>query len=664
MDGELSVEQIASQVVSEGAHQIVIVTDEPDKYPFGTQWPSGTTVRHRDDLDEVQRDLARIGGLSVMIYDQTCAAEKRRRRKRGKHPDPDKRVIINELVCEGCGDCGVQSNCVSIVPVDTEFGRKRAIDQSTCNKDLSCLRGFCPSFVTVHGARPKPTAAPPSAGFDLPEPEVPGLDRGYAVLVTGIGGTGVVTVGALLAMAAHLEGKGAGVIDMAGLAQKGGAVTTHLRLAPSEADIKAIRIAAGTADVVLGCDLVVASSAKSISTIAPGTTSVFVSTHETYPGEFTRDADFTLPAKRMLAALEERAGADRLHAIDATRLAEALLGDSIATNVFILGFAWQAGVLPLSRQSIERAIELNGVGVAMNKAAFAWGRRTAVESEAVISIVGEGKETQAAPATLDDLVSRRVDFLSAYQDAEYASRYANAVARLREVEERVAPGKTALTEAIAVNLFRLMAVKDEYEVARLFTDGSFQRQLGREFGDYERLEFHLAPPLLAERDPTTGHLRKRAFGPWIMGAFRFLAKQKKLRGTRFDIFGYASERKRERQVLAEYEQTLDLLAAKLSPDRYEQAVELARWPEGIRGFGHVKDAAITRARAEASARRESFSPRRLPSRKPPSNLRLLLDDAAFDLWCHSSLGGDVIDHLRGHECRVDGVDDLLASSKC
>jgi indolepyruvate ferredoxin oxidoreductase len=609
MDGGLTVERIADQVAAEGADRIVVVSDEPEKYPVGTPWPLGTTIRHRDDIDEIQRELEKAGGLSVMIYDQTCAAEKRRRRKRGRYPDPDKRVIINELVCEGCGDCGVQSNCVAIVPVETEFGRKRAIDQSACNKDFSCLKGFCPSFVTVHGAKPKPAAALPESGFDLPEPAVPPLDRNFAILVTGIGGTGVVTIGALLAMAAHLEGKGAGVIDMAGLAQKGGAVKTHVRLAPKASDIKSIRVAAGGADLVLGCDMVVTGAARSIAAIAPGRTRVFVNAHETYPGDFTRNADFTLPTRRLFQAIEERAGAERLKTIDATRIATALLGDSIAANMFMLGFAWQSGAVPLPRQAIEQAIELNGVEVAMNKAAFGWGRRAAVEPAAVAAIAdrnrGGRREAEISP-TLDSLIERRVEFLTAYQDSGYAARYAALVAGVREAEARIAPGKTGLGEAVAVNLFRLMAIKDEYEVARLFTDGSFWRQLRREFSGWDKLEFHLAPPLLAKRDPFTGRLQKKSYGPWMMRAFRLLASAKRLRGTRFDLFGRSAERRTERKLLAEYEATIETILKDLSADRHERAVVLALWPEGVRGFGHVKAPTIERARAEAAARQEIF----------------------------------------------------------
>lgn len=608
MDGGLTVERIANQVAAEGAERIAIVSDEPFKYPIGTSWPLGTTIHHRDEIDEVQRELAKIGGLSIMIYDQTCAAEKRRRRKRGNFPDPDQIVVINELVCEGCGDCGVQSNCVAIVPVETEFGRKRAIDQSTCNKDFSCVKGFCPSFVTVHGAKPHARPEMIDAKFDLPEPSVPTLERNYAILIAGVGGTGVVTIGAILAMAAHIEGKHAGAIDMAGLAQKGGAVTTHLRLAPKAADIKAIRVAAAGADLLLGCDMVVAGEAKSLAAIEPGQTSVVVNTNEVFPGEFTRNPDYSLPSRSLLKALGERSGADRMHSIDATKIATALLGNSIATNMFLLGFAWQKGAIPLSRQAIEQAVKLNGVEIAINLSAFAWGRRAAIEPEAVADIADGrdgGRQSEVSP-TLDSLVERRAEFLAAYQDKDYAERYSKLVARIREAEARIAPGQSGLGEAVAVNLFRLMAVKDEYEVARLFIDGSFRRQLRRDYSGWQRLEFHLAPPFLGGREPATGHLRKRVFGPWMIWVFRILAKAKRLRGTRYDIFGYSNERRTERELLGEYEETLEKLLAGLTTDRHQRAIVLASWPEGIRGFGHVKEANITRARAEATARLSNY----------------------------------------------------------
>jgi indolepyruvate ferredoxin oxidoreductase len=608
-DGGLTVPQIADQVAAEGARKIVIVSEEPERYPAGTGWPQGTTVHHRDDLDAVQVDLAKVGGLSVMIYDQTCAAEKRRRRKRGKLADPDKRVVINELVCEGCGDCGVQSNCVAVIPVETEFGRKRAIDQSNCNKDFSCLKGFCPSFVTVHGAKLKKVeSAPLAADFALPDPVLPGLDGNYAMLITGVGGTGVVTIGALLAMAAHLDGKGAAVIDMAGLAQKGGAVTTHLRLAPRPEDIKAIRVPAGGADLVLACDMVVASTARQLAAIAPGRTRVLVNSHETYPGDFTRNADFTLPTRRILAAFESRAGGEMTRVVEATRIATALLGDAIAANMFMLGFAWQAGAIPISEAAIGRAIELNGVDIAMNKAAFAWGRRAAVEPEAVAAIAEARAGRRADPIAerLDDVVAKRAAFLAAYQNAAYAERFSKTVAAIATAEKRVAPGSDELALAAARNLFKLMAIKDEYEVARLYTDGSFNAQLRSQFAEWKSLEFHLAPPVLGQRDPATGHLRKQKFGPWMMAGFRVLAALKGLRGTAFDIFGKTEERRAELRQLADYQANLDLIVGRLTAANHARAISLAAYPEKIRGYGHIRAANAAKAEGEARLRREAF----------------------------------------------------------
>ncbi len=607
-DGGITVEAIAAQMAAEGAKRIAVVSEEPGRYGRGAGLPAGATIHHRDDIDHVQRDLARVGGVSVLIYDQTCAAEKRRRRKRGLYPDPDRRVVINELVCEGCGDCGVQSNCVAIVPVETEFGRKRAIDQSLCNKDFSCLKGFCPSFVTVHGAVAK--KGEPLAGdeVNLPPPQVPVLSGDYAILITGVGGTGVVTIGALLAMAAHLEGKAAAVIDMAGLAQKGGPVTSHVRIAPSADDIKAIRVAAAGADVMLGCDMVVAGSARSLAAIDPGHTAVFVNTHETYPGAFTHDPDYSLPTRRIVQAIAGRAGKGNSRFIQATEIATALTGEAIATNMFMLGLACQAGAVPLSPEAILKAIELNGVDVAMNQAAFAWGRRAAIEPEAVAEIAAHRSGKRPAPAaqSLDELVERRTRFLTDYQSRRYARHYADAVARLRAAEAAVTSNRTDLAEAAARNLFRLMAIKDEYEVARLYTDGSFRRQLAAEFAGWGKLEFHLAPPLVAGRDPETGHLRKSTFGPWVERIFHLLVPLRRLRGTWLDPFGHTAERRMERRLLADYEATLATIQEHLSPGNHGLAVALARYPEKIRGFGHVKAEAVLKAIPEAAARREAF----------------------------------------------------------
>jgi indolepyruvate ferredoxin oxidoreductase len=618
-DGGLTVPQIAAQVAAEGAKRVVIASDEPKKYPPGTKWPAGITFHHRDDLQTVQKALSEIPGCTVLIYDQTCAAEKRRRRKRGQFPDPDKRVIINELVCEGCGDCGVKSNCVSVQPLETEFGRKRTIDQSSCNKDYSCVKGFCPSFVTVHGAQLKKGrgVAGDHEMPTLPEPALPKIGQTYNIIVTGVGGTGIVTIGGVLGMAAHLEGKGVGVIDMAGLAQKGGAVYSHMRIAERPEDIHAIRIAAGGADLVLGGDIVVAGNKKVLSAAKPGKTTMVVNTAEFLPGDFTRNADFSLPTERLKRAITGAAGKDQVRFVDATRLATALFGSSLAQNIFLVGYAYQLGALPLAGASIEQAIALNGEAVPMNLAAFYWGRRAALDPTAVETLATptaeQHDENRRLSQTFEETVERRVEFLTAYQDAAYAARYRAWVEKAKAAEAGKTPGRCGLAEAVARYLFKLMAYKDEYEVARLYTDGTFLKQVANELGgDNLRFEFHLAPPLLAKRDPETGELRKMSFGPWMMRAFGVLAKLKFLRGTPFDIFGYSEERRTERKLIADYVAMLDEVLGKLDADNHPLAVGLAAIPEKIRGFGHVKARHLAVAKADEAALMEQFR-----SGKPP-----------------------------------------------
>jgi len=612
VDGEISVPQIANEMAAEGARRVVVVTDEPWKYPSGIKWPAGLKIHHRDDLQEVQKELARVPGCTVLIYDQTCAAEKRRRRKRGQFPDPDKRVVINELVCEGCGDCGVKSNCVSVQPLETEFGRKRTIDQSSCNKDFSCLKGFCPSFVTIEGAklkRGKSVTLPENAAA-LPEPLLPQINQTYGVIVTGIGGTGIITIGAILGMAAHLEGKGVGIIDMAGIAQKGGAVHSHIRFSRHPEDIHAIRVAARGADLVLGGDMVVVGNKKVLAAVRPGTT-IVTNLAEVLPGEFTRNPEFSLPTERIRRTISSLAGAAHSHFVDASRLSTALLGQSLGANMFMLGYAYQLGVLPISAEAIERAIALNGEAVEMNHAAFRWGRRAAVDLAAVEASAKPAPDARDAVRTLstslDDIVARRVEFLTAYQDAAYAARYRRRVDAARAVEIARAFGKTGFAEAVARYLFKLMAYKDEYEVARLYADPGFLRQVRNEVdGDNLRFTFHLAPPLLARRNKVTGEPRKMSFGPWMLTAFRLLAKLKFLRGTALDPFGYAAERKIERQLVRDYETLLDELLAKLAPDNHYLAVGLAAIPEKIRGFGHVKLRHLAAAKADEAALLEQF----------------------------------------------------------
>ena len=620
-DGGLTVPRIAQQVAAEGVKRIAIVTDEPQKYPRGTPWPAGTTIHHRDDLDDVQRELAGIPGCTVLIYDQTCAAEKRRRRKRGLFPDPDRRIVINELVCEGCGDCGLQSNCVSIQPRDTEFGRKRAIDQSSCNKDFSCIRGFCPSFVSVEGAKLKQGSgiAESDALPPLPEPEQPAIDQSYGIIVTGIGGTGIVTIGAIIGMAAHLDGKAVGVIDMAGLAQKGGSVHSHIRIAGRPEDIHAIRVPARGADLVLGGDIVIAAGKKVLAAVKPGTTQMVVNLAEMLPGDFTRNADYSLPSLRLRRAIETAAGAGHCHFVNASRIATALLGQSIGANFFLLGFSYQIGALPLSAAAIEQAIALNGEAIEMNQAAFRWGRRAAVDLAAVEALITPPPEAEDAAQRLsqsfDEMVERRVAYLQAYQSRRYARRYRDEVAHVQAVEAEKTPGQTGLADAVARYLFKLMTYKDEYEVARLYSDGTFLRQLKNEVdGENLRLNVHLAPPLIARKDKH-GVLKKMTFGPWIFPAFAALAKLKFLRGTPLDIFGHTDERRAERALIQDYKSLISELLQKLTPENHALAVALASIPEKIRGFGHVKMHHLAAAKAEESTLLAQFRAGKAPLRE-------------------------------------------------
>jgi indolepyruvate ferredoxin oxidoreductase len=618
VDGTLRVEDMARQLRAEGVGKIVLVSDAVDKWRYNSELSAtGVSLEDRDDLDQVQRDLREEKGVSVIIYEQTCAAEKRRRRKRKLMEDPAKRVFINPLVCEGCGDCGVKSNCVSIVPLETEFGRKRAIDQSSCNKDYSCVKGFCPSFVTVHGGGlKKSSGVKAEPDFDsLPAPEARSdLSQPWNVLITGVGGTGVVTIGALLGMAGHLEGKGVSVLDQTGLAQKGGAVTCHVRIAAQPSDIYAVRIAAGEADVVIGCDVVVVNDYWALSKIRTERSHAVINSYESMPGSFTRDPDMQFPLKQMLDSIGLALGHKNLEVLDATDIATRLMGDSIATNLFMLGFAWQRGLVPVSFDALMRAIELNGAAVPMNKRAFQWGRLAAHDLPQVQAAAGIGDSAVEVASNvteladplrlsrnIEDIIKRRETFLTDYQDAAYARRYSDFVARVRAAEQSATPGQSGLSEAVARYLFKVMAYKDEFEVARLYTTGDFEKRINETFANAEQIRFHLAPPLLARRDPVTGHLRKREFGPWILTAFRWLAKFRRYRGTWLDIFGRTAERKMERQLIEDYRDSVEKLIAGLTPDNHALAVEIASIPEHIRGFGHVKEAHHAKARAHWDA---------------------------------------------------------------
>jgi indolepyruvate ferredoxin oxidoreductase len=588
-----SVLQIAHSMRSEGVARLVVVTDEPEKYQ-GAALPAGVQVFQRDELDRIQREFREIPGVTVIIYDQTCATEKRRRRKRGALVDPAVRVMINDLVCEGCGDCSVQSNCLSVEPLETEFGRKRTINQSTCNKDTSCLKGFCPSFVTVEGgqlkgkAKAKAEALSPYDGPALPEPALPGAAEAYGIVVAGVGGTGVITIGQLLGMAAHIEGRGIVTQDAAGLAQKGGATWSHVLIADDPDAIRTTRVSMAAADLVIGCDPIVTAGKETVLRMRPGRTHVALNGHSTPTAAFVKDTEWANPADACVAEIGKAVGAQGVATFDADALALRVMGDSIYTNPLLLGFAWQKGWVPLGREAILRAIELNAVAVENNKAAFEWGRRAAHDPAAVAALLAPTAQVIEfrKRETLDSLVKRRVEFLTAYQNADYAGRYRELVERVRLAELPL--GKSTLAEAVAKGLFRLMAYKDEYEVARLHAETGFREQVATQFeGDF-RIHYHLAPPIMARRNDK-GELVKRKFGPSTFLLFRLLAKLKGLRGSALDVFGYTAERRTERALVDEYRATVLELLERLQPANHALAVEIAQLPEKIRGYGHVKE---------------------------------------------------------------------------
>ena len=605
IDGTLRVPEMTRELDAEGAKQIVVVTDEPGKYAGVKNLAPGVTVRHRDELDAVQKLLREVAGCTVIVYDQTCATEKRRRRKRGTLATPARTVVINELVCEGCGDCSVQSNCLSVEPLETEFGRKRQINQNTCNKDFSCVKGFCPSFVTVEGGQRKtakkadPARPDPFALAPLPEPALPSAQAAFGIVVAGVGGTGVITIGQLLGMAAHIEGKGVVTQDAGGLAQKGGSTWSHVQIADREDAICTTRVS--SADLVIACDPLVAASKATLAVMREGRTYVALNTHGTPTAAFVTNPDWRFPQGQCEAALEKAVGTDLVGHVDADRLAVQLVGDSIYTNPLLLGFAWQKGRVPLSHASLMRAIELNAVQVNNNKAAFEWGRRAAHDAAGVQAILASLDGTAqviefAKKPGLTEMIATRVAFLTAYQNAAYAAQYSAFVDKVRAAEAAHSSG-TQLTEAVARYLFKLMAYKDEYEIARLHTDRAFLDRIASQFeGDY-KLHYHLAPPLFAKRNDK-GELVKRAYGPWMLKAFGVLAKLKGLRGGPLDIFGRSTERRTERALIFEYRDCIEELLTTLSADRLAQAVAIARIPEEIRGYGHVKDRHLTAARAQ------------------------------------------------------------------
>ncbi len=593
IDGELTPMAISRQVHAEGARKIVVVSDQPDKYPANAGFAPGVTFEHRRSLARVQRELSEIEGVTVLIYDQTCAAEKRRRRKKGDMEDPARRLFVNHLVCEGCGDCSTTSNCMSVLPLQSEFGRKRRIDQSSCNKDYSCAEGFCPSFVSVMGGIPRKAGAiaeVPEKLRLLPEPTLPVLAEGetYGIMITGIGGTGVVTISALLTMAAHMEGKAFSTIDQFGMAQKGGPVSSHVRLALNQDDILSPRLSSGTADLILGCDSLVTASELGLGAIDAGRSHVLVNSHQAITGQFALDPSLEFPGDDVEIRIQAEAGAGKATFLNATRLATALLGDAIGANLFMLGHAYQQGLIPVTAEAIERAIEMNGVAQAMNKAAFLWGRRAALDLDAVNTVAVADAGTAASADDLAAMIERRKADLTAYQSKRLARRYGALVEQVRAGETAVAPRSEILSQAVARNLHKLMAYKDEYEVARLYSDGRFMAALEQQFEGAYELVFHLAPPILSKTDPDTGLPMKRDFKPWMASAMTWLARLKFLRGGPLDIFGRTEERRTERRLIGEYEAMIEEILGGLKSSNLDQAVRLAMVPELITGFGHIK----------------------------------------------------------------------------
>jgi len=579
-EGGLTASQVAKEVVAMGVERLIVVHDENEPVE-PSDFPPGVEIEPRSELMSVQTRLAEIKGVTVLLYIQTCAAEKRRRRKRNTFPNPDKRVFINPSVCEGCGDCGVQSNCVSILPLETEFGRKRQIDQSSCNKDFSCIKGFCPSFVTLEGAKvkkPKPAAM---AIPDLPEPQLPAINGTYNIVATGVGGTGIVTVGALLAMAAHLERKGAGMMEMAGLAQKGGAVTVHCRIANQPSDISAVRVATGEMDALIGGDIVASSGTATLGLMKRDRTRAVCNSHQIITGAFTKDTEFSLPGDRMEMALRARIGEPALIMLDGTHLAEKYLGDAIYANVLMLGAAWQAGLVPLGLEALEQSVRLNGAGVEGNLLALKIGRWAVAFPDQALA-----DEVPPAPLNLDEMIEIRAAHLAAYQNKALANRYRALVASAREID-------AAFAEAVAKGYHKLLAYKDEYEVARLHRE-TLQAAVDAQFDGVRKMRFHMAPPIFGKKD-SQGLAIKSEFGPWMMRAFGLLARMKRLRGTWADPFGRTDERRIERALIAEYEGDMNRAQAAFSDENAQACCDLAALPLKIRGFGHVKLAAVAAA---------------------------------------------------------------------
>jgi indolepyruvate ferredoxin oxidoreductase len=594
-EGLIDPARITRQLHAEGVERITLVSEDPTRWSDCTDLAPGTAVHGREELDAVQRSLRDVPGVTAIVYEQTCAAEKRRKRKRKEMPDPDKRLFINERVCEGCGDCSVQSNCISIEPLETAFGRKRKINQSACNKDFSCVKGFCPSFIEIEGVHlRKPDDARLKmieASAVLPLPVIPSIEGSFNVLVTGIGGTGVLTMGALLGGAAHLEGKGSTVLDFTGLAQKNGAVISQVRIAASPQDINAVRVGPGAADLLLGADLVVATATDTLVRLSAQRTSAILNIDETPTSAVVRQRDASLPVNLMVERVRQRCVSSRFHTLNASALAEKIFGDTVTAHTLMLGYAWQMGLVPLSFESIDRTIELNGAAVALNRRAFTWGRIVATDPHTLALIDGVPKKSVSVQS-VDEVIEARAADLVTYQNKAYAERYRNLLERVRSAEHKIGASDD-FTRAVATSAYRLMAYKDEYEVARLYGSDEFKASLEAQFSEAKKISLWLSPPLISRIDPATGRPKKRKFGPWILLMFKLLARMKGLRGTPFDLFGYREERCHERRLISEYFALVDSLCPILDASNLPRAVELAVQAQEIRGFGPVKAEAIS-----------------------------------------------------------------------
>ncbi len=610
VDGTLKVTDMVAQLQAEGVKRLAVVAEDFDKARRELKNFKNITIHPKSEFDQLQLEIREVEGTSAIIFDQTCASEKRRRRKRGLMPQSPTRVFIHPDICEGCGDCSTKSNCLSVLPKKTELGVKRQIDQDACNRDFSCLQGFCPSFISVTGGEYTTGARQERADLDivLPEPEKPSLERPWNVLVTGVGGTGVLTVGSLLAMAAHLEGKGCSTLNQTGLAQKFGSVVSHVRIAAKQDEILAVRVPDGDADLLLGCDLVVSANDEALARLDPERSHSIINSHENPTADFIHDKHYRFPAEQMRSLIEQETGPGKAEFVNATRIARDLLGNAIGSNLFLLGYAYQKGLVPVGEVALFRAIELNAVAIDFNQQAFTWGRRAAINLDAVENQAGIDESHSEPLQDLDEIVQWRHQYLVKYQDQAYADRFLEQVDKVRKVDGSLDPSqqKNTLAKAVAYNTFKLMAYKDEYEIARLMTQGDFIRDLKSRLKGNAKLAFHMAPPLLSRKDPLTGHLVKRKFPELTLKLFGLVARLKRLRGSRLDIFGHTPERRLERKLIVDYSEDIQFLLDGISQSNYQVAVALASLPEMIKGFGHVKMANIEKFQDKRAELKKKF----------------------------------------------------------